>query len=292
MTVRTYPFDIGQYKCVSISDGIQPIGADLLPTFFAGSSADDLALALNNHGISPDHYELQCNCLLIDTGDARILIDSGGGPFFDPHLGLLAPGLESAGYRPGDIDIVVLTHGHRDHICGGVAQDDSMIFPKAKHVMVRGEWEYWVNLSDEAISKMAHSEDIRFARHCLEAIECQMELIDAGDEIAPGVRTLATPGHTRNHISVEATSGDRSLICVADTMDLPIHIENTSWHPAWDELPATGIETRRALLKRAAERNALIHGFHFPFPGLGYVRVAADGWHFEPYPEPATGGSP
>ncbi|MDE2818286.1 MAG: MBL fold metallo-hydrolase [Chloroflexota bacterium] len=285
MTARTYPFDIGQYKCVSISDGIQPIGAELLPTFFAGSAAEDLALAFKSHGISPDHYDLQCNCLLIDTGDARILIDSGGGPFFDPHLGLLAPGLESAGYNPGDIDIVVLTHGHRDHVCGGVSQDDSMIFPNAKHVMVRGEWEYWVNLGDEEISKMAHSEDIRFARHCLKAIECQLELIDAGEEIAPGVRTLASPGHTRNHISVEATSGGRSLICVADTMDLPIHIENTSWHPAWDELPETGIETRRALLRRAAERNALIHGYHFPFPGLGYVREAADGWRFEPYPE-------
>jgi len=282
---RTYSFNIGQFKCLSISDGIQPIDAELLRTFFAGSSDDELALALNNHSISPDHYDLQCNCLLIDTGDARILIDSGGGPFFDPHLGLLGPGLESAGYSPGDIDIVVLTHGHRDHVCGGVAQDDSMIFPKAKHVMVRGEWEYWVNLGDEEIRVMAHSEDIRFARHCLKAIAPQLELIDAGEEITPGVLTLASPGHTRNHISVEVTSGSDTLLCVADTMDLPIHIENTSWHPAWDELPERGIETRRALLRRAAARNALIHGFHFPFPGLGYVREDADGWRFEPYPE-------
>ncbi len=285
MRARTYSFNIGQFKCLSISDGIQPIDAELLRTFFAGSSDDELALALNNHSISPDHYDLQCNCLLIDTGDARILIDSGGGPFFDPHLGLLGPGLESAGYSPGDIDIVVLTHGHRDHVCGGVAQDDSMIFPKAKHVMVRGEWEYWVNLGDEEIRVMAHSEDIRFARHCLKAIAPQLELIDAGEEITPGVLTLASPGHTRNHISVEVTSGSDTLLCVADTMDLPIHIENTSWHPAWDELPERGIETRRALLRRAAARNALIHGFHFPFPGLGYVREDADGWRFEPYPE-------
>ncbi len=283
MTAKPFSFDVGQVKCISISDGIQPINADLLPTFFAGSSAEDLAQALSSHGISPDYYELQCNCLLIDTGDARILIDSGGGPFFDPHLGQLLPGLKSVGYQPGDVDIVVLTHGHRDHVCGGVAEDDSMTFPNAKHVMVRGEWEYWVNLSDNTIKSMAHAEDIRFARHCLTTVERQLELIEAGDEIAPGVRTLSTPGHTRNHISVEVSSGDRSLICVADTMDLPIHIENTNWHPAWDELPETGIETRRKLLKRAAEENALIHGFHFPFPGLGSVRAKAKGWRFEPY---------
>ena len=285
MTARTFAFDIGQFKCVSISDGIQPINADLLPTFFAGSSDEDLALAFEAHGISPERYELQCNCLLIDTGDSRILIDSGGGPFFDPHLGRLVSGLKRAGYDPGDIDFVVLTHGHRDHVCGGVAQDDSMIFPNAKHVMVRGEWEYWVQLGDDAITKMAHAEDIRFARHCLKAIEPQLELIDAGDEIAPGVRTLASPGHTRNHISIEATSEGRTLICVADTMDLPIHIENSTWHPAWDELPETGIATRRMLLKHAVERKALLHGFHFPFPGLGYAREAAEGWRFEPFAE-------
>lgn len=285
MSARTFSFDFSQFKCVSISDGIQPINAELLPTFFAGSSAEDLALALNNHGISPDHYELQCNCFLIDTGESRILVDSGGGPFFDPHLGRLVSGLKRAGYDPGDIDFVVLTHGHRDHVCGGVAQDDSILFPNAKHVMVRGEWEYWVKLSDDEITKMAHAEDIRFARHCLKAIEPQLELIDAGDEIAPGVRTLASPGHTRNHISVEAISEDRTLICVADTMDLPIHIENSSWHPAWDELPETAIATRRSLLRRAVERKALLHGFHFPFPGLGYAREDADGWRFEPFTE-------
>lgn len=281
MSARTFAFDIGRFKCVSISDGIQPIDAELLPTFFAGASAHALALALAAHGISPEHYDLQCNCLLIDTGAARVLIDSGGGPFFDAHLGLLIPGLESAGYAPGDIDIVVLTHGHRDHICGGVAQDDSLLFPNAKHMMVRGEWEFWTSLDDDEIDKMAHAADIRFARHCLQVIKPQLELIEADAEIAPGMRALPTPGHTRNHISVELCSEGDTLICVADTMDLPIHIENTTWHPAWDALPEAGIATRRQLLKRAVERKALIHGFHFPFPGCGTVHEDGGGWRFE-----------
>ena len=282
MSAETYTFQLGDFRCVSISDGIQPIDADLLPTFFAGAGKADLARAFQRHGMSPDYYELQCSCLLIDSGVERILIDSGGGPFFDPHLGRLILNLAREGYQPGDIDKIVLTHGHRDHVCGGMAEDGGMLFPNARHFMARGEWEYWVSLPNTVVDAHQHAADLRFARHCLRALAGQMQLIDAGDAIAPGIRSLATPGHTRHHISVEARSGDALLLCVGDTMDLPIHVENTSWHPAWDELPEIGIQTRIGLLDRAAESEALIHSFHFPFPGVGWIRREARGFRFEP----------
>ena len=282
MSEKVFRFSLGDFQCVSISDGVQPIDAETLPTFFNGSRPGELATALQQHGISPRHYDLQCNCLLIDTGRERVLIDSGGGPFFDAHLGRLVPGLAAVGYRPGDINFIIITHGHRDHVCGGVAQDGGMIFPKARHVMVRGEWEYWTREADIAALGEAVIEDLRFARKCMLAFQDQLQLIEAGEEIAPGIRSIPTPGHTRNHISVAVASGDERLIGVGDTMDLPIHIERTTWHPAWDELPEAGIESRRMLLRRAVEENALIHSFHFPFPGVGYVRAAGAGWRFEP----------
>ena len=81
MNAKVFNFSVGDFKCVSISDGMQPIEGDFLPAFFNGSAADELAVELQRHGISPDHYDLDCNCLLIDTGSERLLIDSGGGPF-------------------------------------------------------------------------------------------------------------------------------------------------------------------------------------------------------------------
>lgn len=282
MKARIYPFSVGEFKCVSISDGEQPIDAELFPTFFAGSSAEDLALTLEKHGLSPDSHQLQSNCLLIDTGQERVLIDSGGGSVFHAHLGCVVPGLAAAGYSPSDVDIIVLTHGHLDHVCGGVDKNGEMVFPGARQVMVRGEWEYWTEETDAKAMGAELAIEVGFAQDCLRAMREQIQLIESGAEITGGIRTIPTPGHTRNHISVAVRSGDSHLICVADTMDLPIHIERTTWHPAWDEEPQVGMRSRRMLLRRAVEENALIHGFHFPFPGVGYVREDGDGWRFEP----------
>lgn len=283
MTDGVYTFNVGDFKCVSISDGSQLIDAQMLPTFFVGSTVDELARTLRRHGLSPDSFDLQSNCLLIDTGGERILVDSGGGSVYHSVLGKVVPGLAAAGYQPGDIDTIVLTHGHLDHVCGGLDKDGAFVFPNARQIMARGEWEYWTEETDAAAMGAALVADVQFTQDCLRALRSQMTLIEPGDEIAPGIRSIATPGHTRDHMSLAVTSGADRLICVADTMDLPIHIERTTWHPAWDQAPEQAMTSRRMLLRRAVEEDALIHAFHFPFPGLGYVREDGDGWRFEPY---------
>ncbi len=283
MTDGVYTFNVGDFKCVSISDGSQLIDAQMLPTFFVGSTVDELARTLRRHGLSPDYLDLQSNCLLIDTGGERILVDSGGGSVYHSVLGKVVPGLAAAGYQPGDIDTIVLTHGHLDHVCGGLDKDGAFVFPNARQIMARGEWEYWTEETDAAAMGAALVADVQFTQDCLRALRSQMTLIEPGDEIAPGIRSIATPGHTRDHMSLAVTSGADRLICVADTMDLPIHIERTTWHPAWDQAPEQAMTSRRMLLRRAVGEEALIHAFHFPFPGLGYVREDGDGWRFEPY---------
>ena len=277
-----YSFAVGEFSCVSISDGRQPIDAETAPTFFTGASPADMAAAMRRHNMSLEYFELQCSPLLIDTGAERVLIDSGGGSVFHAHLGQVTAGLAAAGYAPGDIDVIVLTHGHLDHVCGGLDAAGELVFPNARQLMARGEWFYWTEETDAMAMGEKHAVDVRFTQDCLRAMRGQVELIEPGDEVAPGIRTVPTPGHTRHHLSVAVESGASRLLCVADTMDLPIHIEQTAWHPDWDEEPELGLRSRRMLLQRAVEESALIHAFHFPFPGVGHVRAAGEGWRFEP----------
>ena len=278
-----YSFTVGDFKCLSISDGLQPIDAAMLPTFFAGASPEELAIALRQHGMSPDGFDLQCSPLLIDTGDERVLIDSGGGSVFHSHLGKVVPGLAAAGYEPSDIDIIVLTHGHLDHVCGGVDENGEMVFPRARQLMARGEWEYWTEETDASAMGERFVDDVRFTQECLLAMRDQVELIEPGDEIATGIHAIATPGHTRDHISLAVASGENRLICAADTMDLPIHIERDGLASRLGRAAGNGhAVAANAAAAGSMQENALIHAFHFPFPGVGYVRADGEGWRFEP----------
>lgn len=284
MTSQTYHFKVGDFNCIAINDGYLPVeGAEAVATFFVGAAPDELARAFEQHKLQLDHIDIPCICLLIDTGTHKVLIDNGSGPYFNANLGKLLAGLEAEDITPEQIDVIILSHGHWDHIGGCMNQDGSAIFPNARYVMARSEWQHWAKEVDPA-SYDGGASTIQFVQANLLSIEKQLDLIEPDVEVLPGITVLAAPGHTRHHVAIAATSGDAQLICLMDSTDSPIHVENPDWYLSWDELPAAVPQTRKKLLQRAVDQNAIIHGFHFPFPGVGHIRQAGSGWRFEPLP--------
>lgn len=282
MSAETHTFKVGDFTCTAINDGYLPVeGAESVATFFAGASPEELARAFEKHNMQLDRMDIPCICLLIETGTHKVLIDNGSGPYFNAHLGKLLGGLKAIHISPAEIDTIILSHGHWDHIGGCMNQDGSPIFPNARYVMARGEWQYWAKDVDVA-SYGAGASTIRFVRDNLLSIEGQLDLIEPDAEALPGITVLHAPGHTRHHVAIAATSRGAQLICLMDSTDSPIHVENPDWYLAWDQLPEAAPQTRRQLLRRAAEQNAIIHGFHFPFPGVGHIRQDGAGWRFEP----------
>jgi glyoxylase-like metal-dependent hydrolase (beta-lactamase superfamily II) len=211
-----------------------------------------------------------------------VLVDTGADGL-DANTGRLLRNLQAEGIAPGDIDTVILTHGHPDHIGGNTDAEGKPAFSKARYVMWKDEWDFWT--SEKANLKLGeHGKEVllQFARTNLPPIQGQLDLIDHETEIVPGIRVVAAPGHTPGHMAVAIFSRGEQLLCISDAVLHPIHLEQPEWHAATDFAPDQVTATRRRLLHTAAAENALVLAFHFPFPGLGHIVHGEKGWQWQP----------
>jgi glyoxylase-like metal-dependent hydrolase (beta-lactamase superfamily II) len=282
---ETYAFKVGDIECFAINDGTFTYEAPLISApadfLFANAPKKLLHEALNQHGIQPEKWMAFVSpftCLSVDTGRHMVLADTGAGSS-TPKTGRLLQNLQTVGIEAGDIDIVILTHAHEDHVGGNTDATGKPAFPKARYVMSKEEWAFWTSEQPEAVYK---DEDFTFIRKNLLPIQERMHLIGHEAEIVPGVRAVPAPGHTPGHMSVSVSSNGKQLLCISDAFLHPIHIEHPEWHAIHEVAHEQITRTRRFLLNRAATENALVLAFHFPFPGLGHVIRKGTGWQWQP----------
>lgn len=229
---------------------------------------------------------LAMRCLLVETDEATVLIDTGLGnkesDKFKSIYGVSNEGdptrLESSlgglGLEPGDIDFVVATHLHFDHAGGGTVRDpDGTIrpsFPNARYVVNRGEYAF-ARLDNERVraSYMPENFEPLAAAGCLELV--------AGDtEVVPGVRMVHAPGHTPHHQSVRIDLGGEVLLYLADLVPTTAHLP-LPWIMGYDVEPLVTLESKRVLLTRAAEEGLLLAFEHDPFVAWGRAVVPPGG---------------
>jgi glyoxylase-like metal-dependent hydrolase (beta-lactamase superfamily II) len=267
-----------------VSDGSLPYPPSW---FFANAPQQQLEEELRAHGLRSDEITGTYTCLFVSTGKHKVLIDTGAGELA-PSTGQLLANLAKAGAHPVDIDTVILTHGHPDHIGGGVDAEGRPAFPNARYVMWKNEWDFWTS-EDPDLSAMQLPEELKTglilgtARRCLPPLRRQIELVEKESEVVPGIHLLPAPGHTPGHAVVAVTSGRDSILHIADAVLHPILMERPSWRTAFDLEQDRAAETRRRILDRAAADKTKVMAFHFPFPTLGQVTSRrAGGWQWEP----------
>ena len=225
-------------------------------------------------GLNPQgNIELALTCLLVQVGDRRILIDTGFG--VQParaEVGQLANSLRQVGVSANDIDTVVISHPHGDHIGGatvGSGEAAQPAYPAARYWLGQADWDFFsppeMLQQRGLVDKLTPLANAR-----------QLDLADGEQEIAPGVRLLPLPGHTPGHMGVAFTTGREMAVYVGDLVHHPLQIEHPEWSPIFDSLPALSRQTRRELVERARREHALVLSYHLPFPGIGHVGAA--GW--------------
>lgn len=280
--VGAYRFQVGQFDLRVFDDGDYTLPG----SFFAVNAPPRaLAEAMSQVGQTPEAYTTTLNNLLIDTGDQLVLIDTGFGPSA-PTTGQLLPALQAAGIAPEEIDIVLLTHLHLDHFGGAVDAAGKPVYPNARHLINRTEYEFW--WAEPSLVELPLPDDFKQlfregAKTTLTALQGSLEQIAPDDEIASGITVLAAPGHTPGHLAVEVASDGERLLHIVDAAGDPVlHLQHPDWFFAPDNWPAQEILTRRQLFDRAAQENLLVQTYHFAFPGLGHVRQDGDGWVWQP----------
>jgi glyoxylase-like metal-dependent hydrolase (beta-lactamase superfamily II) len=256
MSDAVFHFAIGQFKCMVINDGT--LSDDPSSTSASDSRPD--ADKGQIHGL---------NCLFVDTGEHKILIDTGCGDGFQTSAGKMLRNLEAASIKRTDIDRIIFTHGHLDHVGGTCDATGKHIFPNARYITSRREWDGWVSRPEK--SEM-QSMFFASARKNLLAVPERFDLLeDDATEALTGVSAIAAPGHTPGLLVLNISSGESRLLCIGDIIHSPVELTSPEYYAQFDVVPEQALRTRTQILVKAAESGTLVFACHFPFPGLGHI---------------------
>lgn len=276
MSRERFPFRFGAYSCQSIIDGRE---MRQINTLTSSVSPQILGEQLRQFGYSPTEVVVDFNILFLDTSRNLVLVDAGWGCCNPKMQGRLVSNLHDAGFKPEDVDLVVLTHGDRDHLGGLLNAEGKLVFPYASYLMSQAAWNYY--RAEDTLARLP-GDFTDFYNRLFPQVEEHLKLVEGETEFLPGLTLLPAPGHRPGHCAVRLTLGGRHLLHMADAVGHPILMLHPEWYWPFDSAPEQAAQTRKQLLSWASENQAMLFGAHLPFPGLGTVKPHESGWLWQP----------
>jgi len=255
----SYRFELGRFEILVVKDG-------------AGGRRplSDLVEDVPEDLIERDIF-MEGGLMVVDTPDARFLIDAGNGPNRWPRTHAAETAFEEEGIPPESIDTVLLTHGDPDHISGLLTRDGTLVYPNAHYVLHIDLWRA-LNSDPSAGLYFAAQED--FVHQLAARIEGRSTLIEAEREVWPGIRAIPARGHRIGHTVYRLDSEDNVLFHIGDAAFDPLFLERPELVIPAEYKPAQASATRAVIARRALTENALIVGSHFEVANVGRLERA------------------
>lgn len=270
---------LGEFEVTSLLDGAAPV-PNPQSIFGQDQSVETVEALLSENRLPTDLMEFTFQPVLVNTGAELILFDTGNGAGAQPARGNLLTAMEAAGYSPDQVDVVVLTHMHPDHV-GGMMTDGAPTFPNARYVVGAREYNFWT--SEDRVGTGAERL-YTLAQNLVVPMADRMTFLEPGGTVASGIEAMAAFGHTPGHMIYHLESQGQRLALTADTANhFVLSLQKPDWEVRFDLDKSAAAQTRRDVFGMLAADRVPFIGYHMPAPGLGYVEASGDGFAFVPH---------
>lgn len=271
-----YRFKLGAFEVTNILDGfIQGNGPH--PNYGNNQPAKAVQAYASAQGLPPTRMENIFVNTIVNTGKELVLFDAGNGKDRATTVGHLPSQLVSAGYKPEDIDVVVITHGHGDHI-GGLMANGKPVYPNARYVFSDREFDFWTKGDVPDARKANRDLFMRVAAPLAE----KATMVKAEGEVVSGIRAVAAYGHTPGMLAFRIESEGRQLLNWADTANHYIMaVQQPDWHVGADHDKEAGAANRRRIFDMVSTDRIPVVGYHMPFPSVGFVEKMGTSYRWQ-----------
>lgn len=271
-----YRLMLGNLEVTALYDGPIDIDEKLLKSI----AKRDIQRLLARQFLKGPKVQTAVNAYLVNTGSKLVLVDAGAAKLFGPELGNIVNNLKAAGYTPEQVDTVLITHLHGDHVNGLVTSEGQRVFVNAEVWSAKADNDFWLS---EEIAAQAPKDFQPFFKMSRDAAAPYLaagkwKTFDSDRELLAGVSSVDTHGHTPGHVSYMLQSGDQRLLILGDLVhNHAVQFARPEVAIEFDNDPKQAVAARKRIFFMAAKEKLMVAGMHLPFPGIGHVRKESAG---------------
>jgi glyoxylase-like metal-dependent hydrolase (beta-lactamase superfamily II) len=274
---QIYRFKLGSFEVTQILDGFRA-GPGPHPTFGQEQSAETVHNLLKANGLPPANFEHHFVPTLVNTGRELVLFDAGNGKGRIATAGHLRDLIATAGYTPEQVDVVVITHGHPDHI-GGLMHDGKPAYPNARVVFGEVEFDFW----KKGQVREARKQTLQLFQEIAMPFGERATLLKPGADVVSGIRAVNAYGHSPGMLAFHVESDNQRLLIWGDVANhYVVSIQRPEWATGFDDVMDMAVTSRKRILDMATTDKIAVAGFHMPFPSVGFVEKSGTSYRWVP----------